>query len=389
MSKWNKPEIKSEIPDAVKKVGANGKNLATEAGIASTFQELKERNNENVQSCTTINVTPENAKSILNENILQNEDIKSADLILIYRDNTCYTKLNHDLESLLKKWKYGWKIVCIAIDKSMHSLEDVERLVMSNGFDFELLKSTLWEKELSILTQMLKEHRCITDHTISTRTHERTENIDDIADNIKLDGGVEEKVSGFIKQSQKISEICDEKWIKTIYLVDRAYGRDTFLLTHWWLCEKADGTIYNIKGIILCDDEAKFQKLKNNPRSGFEIILKWSKGHREIVEDAKRYWTNMFPNKKVVFIESSDWKNLMNEVDGGTQSLLIVDRHGDELKKNFKNYILYAWYEFEPDWWYEEFMHDWDIKLWLNAENILKYLEEKGERNNKSKKADN
>lgn len=388
MSKWDKHEIKSEVFDAINRNNANGKNLATESGIASTFKEWREKSNETMWLCTKIDITPENVASILNESILQNEDIKNADLILVYRDNICYTRLFHDLERLLKEWKYGWKIVCLAIDKNMRTERDESKWMWDNVWFCSidevikmLEKPVLHEEELSILAQILKEYRCACDHTISQWTSQRRMPIiDDLADNTHelLRGWEEEKVTAFIQQCGKISEICNEKWIKTIYLVDRAFGRDTFLLTHGWLCQKEDGTIYNIKdGIILCKNEEEFQKEKDDLGDKCEVALKWSERHREILEDAKRYWTNIFPNQKVIFVESPDWRKLLDEVDGGSQSLLIVDRHAYNVGKYFKNHIFYAWYKFQPDWWYEEFMHDGDIKLWLDAENILKYLGEK------------
>ena len=127
----------------------------------------------------------------------------------------------------------------------------------------------------------------------------------------------------------------------------------------------------------MLENEDEYQdELRRCTEEEYETILKWSEKHIEIVEDAKRYWTNRFPNQKVIFLESPDMENLLGEVDGGAQSLLIVDRHGYSIAKYFENSISYAWYRFEP-WWYEEFVHDWGINIGLNAENILKYLEEK------------
>lgn len=369
MSKWNKPDIKLEVSDSIKETDAIGRNSITESAIATAFSEQKEWGKELLWSCKRIDITPENADSILNESLLQNEDIKSADLILVYRNNECYEKLNHDLESLLKDGKYRWKIVCIAIDKSIQ-------------------KWDLSGSHLSILKQLLNEYRCITDHTVKEWTNTYNTEIYNIADNYGQPGDFNKVfkdknkhwgvISHFTEQTQNIAEICDKNGIKNIYIVNKTSGNDVFLLEHGWICQNEDGS-YRIFGRVkVYNTKEEYEEwVVIDEIFGSTSVVRWSYEHEEIKRDAERYWINMFPNQEVVFIDLDDLEWRKDEKVRSDQSLLIVDGHGEEVGEYFKNVIVYGWPHYYPNWWYEKFIHDWDIKLWLNAENILKYLEEK------------
>ena len=254
---------------------------------------------------------------------------ETADLILIYRDNNTYENMWKNLENIVKN-KYWWNVYCIVFCETIQSLSD---------------------EEVAVLRKIINTCPCITDMTISKRTWIETHKIDDLLDkedNIQQqqelgEEHLNENEIEFLNTAKNIENYCIEKWIDTVYILSwgdrvqrwRGGSVPISLLDHGWLCRRRDGTLYSLKGDIHSDERKRHEK------------------------NAQRFWESMFKKLRVEIINDN-----MDAEEGlcdykAKWTLAIGDRHHTLLLKKFKEdgwqVISFAWCNFEPEWWIENF----------------------------------
>ena len=194
------------------------------------------------------------------------EELKNSDLVLIYRDNSTYSKMKEELESLVK-YKYWWRVYCI---------------MFPEWYDWWSVD----EQSKDILGKIVDGCPCLTDNTIAQWIWKDTKKIDDVLP--ISENWLTETQMSFLKMAHNIELSCVQKWIDTIYFISDGEVRDGYsisLLEHGWLCQKKDGTIYYVK----CSGGSDLWTIK-----------KYS-------EDSKRFWKNLFPNVNVKFV-SVTWE---------------------------------------------------------------------------------
>lgn len=254
---------------------------------------------------------------------------ETADLILIYRDNNSYENMWKNLENIVKN-KYWWNVYCIVFCETIQSLGD---------------------EEVAVLRNIINTYPCITDMTISKRTWIETHKIDDLLD--KEDNIQQQRELGeehlneneikFLNTAKNIENYCIEKWIDTVYIlswgdrVQRWRGGPVpiSLLDHGWFCRRRDGTLYSLKGDIHSDERKRHEK------------------------NAQRFWESMFKKLRVEIINDNiDAEEGLCDYKA-KWTLAIGDRHHTRLLKKFKEdgwqVISFAWRNFEPEWWIENF----------------------------------
>jgi len=263
-------------------------------------------------------------------------ELQEADLVLIYRDNNTYKDMSFALKDLMEH-KYWWIVYCIVIP------QDTEEL---SGNDKELLKN-IW-----------KTCNVMTDYTISEWTWI-------IWDKIPENEYKAEDIQKFLWITEKLEKSFIEKWIDTVYIYVSFIHKDweTWepklhygLLDHWSMCQKENWGIYFFDG-------------------EFEDYTTWKEIYTEgeklqIIEDTKRFWKNQFPNFNVEFIENHDqesWKQYKPD-----NSVVIADRHSTTRLQPFLwQKIFFAWANFEPGGWIENFVNEEDAQyVWGKGEAL-------------------
>lgn len=248
------------------------------------------------------------------------DELKSADLVLVFRNNDKYSAMISKLEQLVK-YRYGWQIYCITIPKGTE-------------------KNQLTEQDKEVLAEVLTNCKCMTDYTVSEWTWIETEKIEDVPQ----DGEMTEQQNEFLNVARSIESYYEDQWIDTVYIlssyrIDWQWTRK-LLLEHGWFCQKEDGTIYYIKAVHDQDEEH--------------------------YNDAKRFWKNLFKKMNVKFIESNQllrktwlWKKYIFDYDKAKWALAIVDYHFTEACECFENegwkVITFGWDSFWKWIWWGDF----------------------------------
>lgn len=255
------------------------------------------------------------------DDIVTKNRINKADVVIIYRENDTYQKFHDEMFDLVMH-KYGWNVVFVTIPKNFN-------------------KDNLSESDLLFLKDILKKgDHCITDNTISKWTWVETKKIEDVLS----EGEFKNLGWIFIRQAKSLEEGCIRNWIDEVYIISNTDRNGEFLLEHWWLCQREDGSIYWVE---------------------------WNE-RPESYDDAKRFRKNLFPNMKVHFITwDQDWTISVNP-HNFKSSLLISDRHCYQPIKQFRNNwgkaISFAWITFED--WIEDFVKS-NIWYWEFLANKL------------------
>lgn len=234
-----------------------------------------------------------NGESQADEIMWKMEELKDADLVLVYRDNEKYRWMAPKLKQLVK-YKYGWKVYCISIPKGTE-------------------EEQLTEQDKKVLTEVLTTCKCMTDHTVSEWTWVETKKIEDTLS----DKEFSDKQNEFLDTVKNLESYYMDKWIDTVYILARYRNKGQWnyklLLEHGWFCQKEDGTIYYVA----------------TPHDQDEIHY----------NDAKRFWKNLFPNMHVEIIEQEKlicWENYHFDYSKSEWALAIVDRHFQEACKDFE-----------------------------------------------------
>jgi hypothetical protein len=242
-------------------------------------------------------------------------------VVIIYRENDTYQKF-HDKMVDLVMHKYGWNVVFVTIPKVLN-------------------KDDLHESDLLFLKDILKRwDHCITDNTISEWTWVETKKIEDILSEEEF-----EKLGWvFIQHAKSLRDGCIRNWINEVYIISNTDLNGKFLLEHWWLCQREDGSIYSVE---------------------------WNEWP-ESYADAERFRKNLFPDMKVHFIRWHQNWTISDYPHDFKGSLLISDRHChkaiEHFRKNWGKAISFAWISFED--WIEDFIES-NIWYWEFLANKL------------------
>lgn len=274
-----------------------------------------------------------NGESQADEIMWKMEELKNADLVLVFRDNDKYMAMARELKELVK-YKYGWKVYCISIPKGTE-------------------KEQLTEQDKKVLTEVLTTCKCMTDYTVSEWTWIETKKIEETLSDAELT----DKQNEFLDTVRNIESYYMDKWIDTVYILSSYRSEEQWvwklLLEHGWFCQKEDGTIYYV-GTFHDQDEEHYI-------------------------DAKRFWKNLFPHMHVEIIEEGQlarWKNILErsriksnydfDYSKSEWALAILDRHFTDACEDFK----------AKGWCVVTF--GWD-EIWsgISAENIWKSLAKK------------
>ena len=100
-------------------------------------------------------------KSKADEIMQKMDELKNADLVLVYRWNEKYFVMNRELSQLVK-FKYWWKIYSIVIEEGTE-------------------KDNLSEQDIEVLTDVLANCKCMTDGTVSKWAWIETQKIEDVS----------------------------------------------------------------------------------------------------------------------------------------------------------------------------------------------------------------
>ena len=262
-------------------------------------------------------------KSKADEIMQKMDELKNADLVLVYRNNKKFAEMWRTLKQLIE-YKYWWKIYIIQIPMGTE-------------------KNDLSNHDMEVLTTALTNCKCMTDGTVSEWTWVDTERIEDgFCENKTEFAG---KLNDFLDTARDVEKYCIEKWIDTVYILSSYRSKEKYewklLLEHGWYCSGVDGKIY--------------------------YINKEHDQDEEHYDDAKRFWKNLFPKMNVEFIERDHlektwiryrWKDGRSihekynfNYKKSKWALAIVDRHfGDACARFVKDgweFMTFAWDSFE------------------------------------------
>ena len=273
-----------------------------------------------------------NGESQADEIMWKMKELKDADLVLVYRDNDKYRSMARELRKLIK-YKYGWKVYCIDIPKGTE-------------------ENQLTEQDKKVLTEVLTNCKCVTDHTVSEWTWVETKKIEETLSDKELS----DRQNEFLDTVKNLESYYMSKWIDTVYIIAKYRNKEQWnfklLLEHGWFCQREDGTIYYVE----------------TPHDQDE----------EHYNDAKRFWKNLFPHMHVEIIEEDQLIRWENTVENYTMkshynfnyskskwALAIVDRH-----------FTTACEKFEAEGW-SVLSFAWD-SIWEEmSKNVWKFLAEK------------
>ena len=261
-------------------------------------------------------------------------ELQQADLVLVYRDNNTYKNMSVALKNLVEHL-YWWKVYCVSIPQGTEELSDKDKETLKN---------------------ILKTCNSVTDYTISRWTGIAWTHIPESE-------RYAERIQKFLWITKNLEKKFIERWIDTIYIYVSYrhpynggkvwYG----LFDHWCMCQRKDWSAYFFGGRFVDHNEK-------------DLFTKDEKS--QIIEDAKRFWKNQFPNLNVEFIENHDVKSWGQYKPDN--SVLIADRHADMRSKPFLwQKIFFAWVDFEPNGWIENFVDEKAVQyVWNKGEAIAK-----------------
>lgn len=245
-------------------------------------------------------------------------ELQKADLVLIYRDNNTYRDMANALgTSVSIHW---WNVYCISIPQGTEEIRDDEK---------------------NILKTILTTCNCMTDYTVEKWTwvdckhfQSRSNERDYI------------NIQKFLWITKNLEKKFIEKWIDTVCVCLPN------IFDHWWMCQREDWSIY------FANVTDRFDRLPENEK-------------KKYLEDSKRFWQNIFPNSKVEFIEKNENLLRKNNIDN---TVVIADRHCDIYWYSWQK-IFFAWYDFEPRGWIENFVNDEDYKyVWSAGEALAESI---------------